>query len=50
MSRLEPNGVKTRGTLTPEEDRKRQQELTEQMIADRERADKETADSHVVLN
>lgn len=47
MSRIEPTGGKTRGTLTPEEDRKRHEELTERLLAEREKAAIETAKSHV---
>lgn len=50
MSKVEPGGlsVKTRGTLTPEEDRKRQLEVTERALAEYRRAAIETAASHEV--
>jgi hypothetical protein len=48
MSQVEPGGktVKTRATLTKEEDIKRQADLTDRMNADRVKAAKETAESH----
>ena len=48
MSQVESGGrsVKTRVTLTNEQDQKRQEDLIARLLAEREKAAKETAASH----
>lgn len=46
MSKVEPNGEKTRGTLTVAEDNQRQLDLTAKLLAERELAAEATAAEH----